>query len=800
MGSRSLGNNIGRRLRGPVALVGSQLLGQLALVAVIPVLTRVYLPAELGIYQFAFAIAFIALPLATLRLEYIVPTTHSAALVQRRLRLGTIVVLGISVLVLATGVIDKLNGLTEVADILLMAGLLIPALGLPLLDSARLVRLGARRALAVRNLVGGVAGASLQAVFALGGGDVMLLPVALLLGRILGIIASRMVDDPGAPTSALAVTTAGGQTADARDERYTLARAIPTIGAGALSGLTIQGLTVIAGATVGPAAAGQVGIAQRVSSTPISLVGQALAQTTQLSFSRIIREQRPALTASLAVHVKVFLVLGVALGIALAIGGPLLAVPVLGPEWAPAGTLIAILAVPAALQVAVSPTDFLFVMLRRERRLLALQASRATLTWTAGLVTAAVTSDLALVVLAFSIAWAVAYVMSLVFVFAAARSFDREHADADRGAAAPAVIFASMTGDYPNIGDAIIRREALEWVSGLGPVHTYVGRAPDAWIDQIGAAELGPVYHRGAGSKEWMRALVVAKRPVLLFEPGEVQLESRHAVRELVFLAVIVLVKVKRGTVVSAPRAVARPGVLPLLLFRLGARAADVVPMRNRESLALVGGSIRSPDIAFGREGIPTGQAGPRDTLVVSLRGKRRAPSAEWIEAVRSFAEARGLRIVAAAQVRDDEDRAAELARALGAEDFGWGAIPELSQEHRLMMLYARARLVISDRLHVLVLATIQGAKPLELVDAPSGKVDSHFSWVGIDDVSVDSTGMDVAALTSALAAAAGRPAPPLTQALDRARADVAEVRRLARGRIKAVLARTTTAREFADR
>jgi O-antigen/teichoic acid export membrane protein len=795
------------RARAPLALIGSQVVGQLALVAVLPVLTRVYPPAEFGVYQFAFAIAFILLPLATLRLEYIVPTTHAADLVRRRLRLGTAVALGLSLLLIAVGVIDHISGLTDVSSILIMTGLLIPALGLPLLDGARLVREGARRALAVRNLVGGVAGASLQAVFAFSGGDVMLLPVALLAGRLIGIAASRLVREPATGDRSVDAATRGdgsAETVDAEPESpldtpYTLARALPTIGAGAMSGLTIQGLTVIAGATVGPAAAGQVGVAQRIASTPISLAGQALAQVTQLSFSRIIRERRPSLTASLGSHVRAFLAIGVLVGAALAIGGPLLAGPVLGEEWAPAGVLIAMLAIPATLQVAVSPTDFLFVMLGRERRLFALQFTRAALTWTTGLVAAALTGDIGIVVLSFSIAWALAYALSLIFVFRAARTFDREHhANAEATASRAGVtgenraaepgertVFAAMTGDYPNIGDAIIRRETLEWVHGIGPVHTYVGRAPDAWIDQIGAAPLGPVYRRRPGAQAWIRALLTTPRPVLLFEPGEVQLESRHVVRELVFLALSLAVKARRGTIVYAPRALARISAPSLWVYRMSARLADFAPMREQASLALVPGAVRSPDIAFAREAIPTGEPGAsgssRDTLVISLRGARAFPTDAWLAGVRSFADSRGLRIVVSAQVRGDEARADELADALDGEAFGWGSVPDIAQERRLLNLYERSALVLSDRLHVLILASSRGAIPLELVVGPSGKVRAHFAWVGVHDVSVDATEMDAAEVAAAIESAAARSPYELTAALTGARAEVRHVRARAR-------------------
>ena len=759
-------------MRRHVGLVASQVIGQLALVAVIPVLTRVFPPAELGVYQVAFAIAFILLPLATLRMEYIVPTTLSHDLVRRRLSRATVVTLGLSITVAAAGLVALESGAGAASRTLLMMGLLIPALGLPVLDGARLIRRGARRALAVRNLVGGVAGAALQATFALSGADVTTLPIALLAGRVIGIAASRLVKDAAGADDG----------ASGRDQRYGPVRAATTIAAGTLSGVTLQGLTVIAGFGLGTAAAGQVGVAQRVAGTPIGLAGQALAQTTQLSFSGIIREQRPVLRASLSAHIRVFLTLGILLGVALAIGGPLLAAPVLGPEWAPAGVLIAVLGLPAALQVAVSPTDPLFVMLGRERRLLALQATRAVVTWTAGLAVAALTGDLLASVFAFALAWTLAYALSLTFVLRAARDFDREHAH--NAAPVQRVVFAAMTGDYPNIGDAVIRREAMDWLDGLGRPQVFVGRAPRMWIDQIGAAD-ADLYRGRDGFLRWIGRIAATRAPVVLFEPGEVQLELRHTLREAVFLAVSLLIRARGGTIVYAPRAIARPSGPALTVYRLSMRLATVVPLRNQRSLDLIGSGVHSPDIGFGRRGRADATA-RRDTLAVSLRGARAFPTDAWIAAVRSVAARHDLRLVTLAQVRSDEARAAELAHALDAEHVKWGDADDLSHERRLLRLYGHTRLVVSDRLHVLILATVEGAIPLELVANPSGKVASHFAQVGITGVSVDADAASSAALSEALETALARSAAPLRQSLLAAAERVAGVRADARAALSA--------------
>ena len=84
------------------------------------------------------------------------------------------------------------------------------------------------------------------------------------------------------------------------------------------------------------------------------------------------------------------------------------------------------------------------------------------------------------------------------------------------------------------------------------------------------------------------------------------------------------------------------------------------------------------------------------------------------------------MRIRTVVQVREDEARARELAVALGGEYEMWGDTDAVEQEARLRQRYSGARLVVSDRMHVLVLAAIDGAAPAELV--PIQAMESQLS------------------------------------------------------------------------
>jgi exopolysaccharide biosynthesis predicted pyruvyltransferase EpsI len=104
-------------------------------------------------------------------------------------------------------------------------------------------------------------------------------------------------------------------------------------------------------------------------------------------------------------------------------------------------------------------------------------------------------------------------------------------------------------------------------------------------------------------------------------------------------------------------------------------------------------------------------------------------------------------------QVREDEDRAGELAVMLGGQFDPWGMRDAVAQEALVRERYDRARLVISDRLHVLILAALSGAVPVELVPAPTRKIADSFATIGLAGVSADAASLSTDQITAFLAA-----------------------------------------------
>lgn len=350
--------------------------------------------------------------------------------------------------------------------------------------------------------------------------------------------------------------------------------------------------------------------------------------------------------------------------------------------------------------------------------------------------------------------------------------------------------FVSLTGPAGNIGDALIRRETLGWALGTSDdLVAYTGDSPEVWLRQLGLPDQAIVLRSKSSVPRWLRLLVVApRRPVLVFEAGEIPLDRGNGLRELVFLAETLIVRVKGGVVVRPPRGIRAPSWPALTIHRLAARLSQVTLWRDEATLATARCGRLAPDIGFSagvRAGLPWGE---RSELLVSLRGARPLPDATWLSAVRDAAEHAGLTIRTVVQVREDEGRARELAEMLGGEFEAWGDTDPLVQEERLRQRYDAAQLVISDRMHVLVLAALSGAVPVELVPRPTSKITNAFAAIGLHGVSVDSSTSDEVRLRDAL-----RPTPArAAEVSDRVRiaaASLAVIRKEIRDAVRRVRA-----------
>lgn len=300
----------------------------------------------------------------------------------------------------------------------------------------------------------------------------------------------------------------------------------------------------------------------------------------------------------------------------------------------------------------------------------------------------------------------------------------------------PRAIFVWATGQEDNIGDVVLRRIELDELRKVAPLHVYTGPASAEFLRGLSVTEDDVLY---ADHETWWNALRAERKSGIWFvdKPGEIQLDKSTLKRQLKALPTLATIRQNGGAVLRLGvglREWNRSIGVPLGLL---VRYASKLLWRDNESGQRVKSGSVMPDWAFGDS--PTGQrdAGARNLLVVEMRGDRPEPSDSWLAGVREVARISGLQVIVVTQVARDEARGRWLADRLSADLLQWArADDHFSQERKLRNVYSRAALAISDRLHVLIIAAIEGCPPLSVTEWPEQKIQRHFDAIGYPSVS----------------------------------------------------------------
>ncbi len=391
-------------------MIIGQVIGQIALLLAIPFLTRLLAPSEMGIYQTAYSVALIIQPIATLRRELLIPFS-AARDARRHRRTGLVVAGSIAIVVALLAVPAWWVGYPGLPATLVTTAFILMAFALMQIENAFLIRHGANGRLAVRNLAAGLIGAILQVAVAVWLPTAVSIALAFLVGRLIATLATvvrlRIVDEP----------LAGGE----RKSQRSVSAILSAVIAGAAS----QAIIIVSFGFLGPAAAAQVGLGQRIGGAPASLIGQALSQIALSSAAPLIRERRPGLSQALRKQTFRTGAAAAFTAAALATAGPLLAVPILGPGWQMAGVLTAVFAIPLSLTMVALPATTLLIPLGRERLLVLLQSTRLAAILLTLIVMATFSDDLLIICVVTSVVWTLAYVPLLLASFSAAQQHDR---------------------------------------------------------------------------------------------------------------------------------------------------------------------------------------------------------------------------------------------------------------------------------------------------------------------------------------------------------------------------------------
>lgn len=361
------------KIRGFLSMSSATVFAQGLTIAVLPLLARLYTPADFGVLSLVLAISAIVSPGVALRFEgaILLPASRRETRVLVSLSLLSVVVVSSVWAVFAdlvAGVVFQ-GQAVEFLSFWVFATTFLT--GLFAIFSQVAIRERKYRDIAVRSIYQSVATSASQA----GLGAISWGSVGLLSGSLIGRIAG------------LLTLVVNGRRLIARHRWRELGDSLrefwrfPVVFAPSalLNSLALQLPLIVVAAVYGLEFAGQLGMAERIVAIPITVVGAAIGQVFIAELSQLRRSGSRD-------YVPLFVRLSSALAIIAAIAvGSLLVVAdwlipaFLGEDWTPSVHLVQIIAVTGAIRLIASPLSGAITLFQQAGANIAIDAIRATL-------------------------------------------------------------------------------------------------------------------------------------------------------------------------------------------------------------------------------------------------------------------------------------------------------------------------------------------------------------------------------------------------------------------------------------
>lgn len=397
-----------------VTILLGAVLGQGLVVAVSPMLTRLYEPTDFGLLQVVTAIASVLGAGATMG-------TDRALHVARDDTVRTLLLIGVvSTLCIATGaalatwwardaLAERFSAPTF-ADLWWVVPVTSVAVAFQRLVTAALARGQRHTSIAIRNVCQGVG----QTVWNLGMAWTGALGLAggLAAGRFAALLGTFRRDALRAERQRSSVRT----TLSVHGRFFWISP-----WSSVLNVIGQQAPGVLIAATHGSATAGLVALTMRVLGSPVGMVADAVAQSVAGALGRQVRADEPV-GRPLRRVVGRLMVLGIVAAVVVMVSGPTVFGAVFGPGWVRSGEYARILVPAFAMQVAVSPVSQVLGMLGRQSWQLAWDAGRLILTCGAVLVPSLLGASVESMLASLSVAITVSYLVMLGMVIAAVRA------------------------------------------------------------------------------------------------------------------------------------------------------------------------------------------------------------------------------------------------------------------------------------------------------------------------------------------------------------------------------------------
>lgn len=297
-------------------------------------------------------------------------------------------------------------------------------------------------------------------------------------------------------------------------------------------------------------------------------------------------------------------------------------------------------------------------------------------------------------------------------------------------------IFIPVVGQFINIGDVLHRRELLSWLKDEGELHVYVGKAPKSFIDGLQLNSNAILY---ISLTSWMIQVLISKykKTYFVFNPGEIRLEKRRLLREILLFPLLCLVRLKKGKVLRVGIAVMSESVNKNIgIWKIVFKTTNKIFWRTFDSEKRFNRGEVIPDLAFYDVDEKSINNTNRNFLTITMRGNHPEPCEKWYDIIKGIAIKFSLEIITVSQVRTDNESALKISKKLDAKSFIWhNKYSHNEQEKIVNDLYKKSLIIVSDRLHALILAYSRGALPINLLTINKEKIQHHFDVIGIKKV-----------------------------------------------------------------
>lgn len=345
--------------KGISLLLGGTVGAQLILLLSLPVLSRLFSPQEFGLFTLITSITSLILPLATLRLESatMLPSDQRRASALVFVSLASIFFTSVlSIFVLDYLVEKRYIESSELGNFGSWVGIFVFANSLFLLLSQIALRERKYGQVAKRTFIRSIAVSLTQ----LGLGVWRIFPNGLLIGGVVGQLVGLV---PIAKTVKPYLRLPNLKMCGAVVKEYWRFPVVFTPSA-LLNSFGLYGPLIFFTSVYGVTLGGQLGMAERVISMPLALIGVAIGQVIDAEVAKVVREGREGLLGTFLRFSGILGILGVAIflgGVAL---GPLVIPWLLGSSWELAGVYVQALALSAGLRLISSPLSKFLIILQ----------------------------------------------------------------------------------------------------------------------------------------------------------------------------------------------------------------------------------------------------------------------------------------------------------------------------------------------------------------------------------------------------------------------------------------------------